>query len=98
VVEYALGLAPKTASTNGLPFGELRGGFLTMTYTKNRSASDVIVTPEVSTDLILWQNGPGFIEEMTIAQGAAFQTNRARDLTPATSATNRFLRLKVTLP
>jgi hypothetical protein len=69
-----------------------------MTYTKNRAASGVVFTPEVSSDLNLWQGGPSFIEETLLGEDTLTQTVRARDLVPVTSATNRFLRLKVTLP
>jgi len=98
LLEYALGLPPKTFGRNGLPFGELLGGYLTLTFNKNRIATDVVFTPQVSSNLSLWKDGPVFIEQTLLSEDAATQTLRAHDLKPITNASKRFMRLKVALP
>ncbi len=98
LLEYALGLPPKTADINDLPTGAINSGSLTLTFNKNRAASDVVFTPEVSSDLSLWQSGPAFIEQTLLSEDTATQTLRALDLTPIANAPRHFMRLKVTLP
>ncbi len=97
-LEYALGLAPKTSDTSGAIPGALLGGYFTLTFAKQKGATDVTVIPEVSSDMSVWQSGPAFIEQTIAAEDAITQTIRARDLTPAGPAGKRFLRLKVTRP
>lgn len=63
LLEYALALEPKTASRLGLPvMGEesINGEtHATFTFTKPRVIDDISYTVQVSTDLEIWNSGPG---------------------------------------
>ena len=59
LVEYALGLDPLNTDATGLPIPALAGDFLTLTYTKNKAATDITVTAEVSSDLVNWSRFTG---------------------------------------
>jgi len=59
LLEYALGLNPNAASVSGLPAVGQTNGFLTLTYMRVNSATDINYLPEVSGDLINWNGGTG---------------------------------------
>lgn len=52
LLDYALGHAP--GESGGLPLITLDNGILTISYTQNLAADDVVVFPEWSTDLVEW--------------------------------------------
>lgn len=93
LVEYALGLEPKTASASGLPQVSVQGSEWWFTYTRPSDRADVTYTVEVSTNLSTWGT-TGITHERT-ATGAT-ETWRAR-LT-ITAGQSAFFRLKVDRP
>lgn len=93
-MEYALGLNPNVGDPSGLPTGVIEGGFLTMTYTRNKNA-DVQWIVEVSGDLINWDSGPSFATESMQTDNGTIQTWKATDSVPITGATRRHMRVKV---
>src|SRR5882724_5559119 len=98
LLEYALGLNPNVANVSGLPAVGLTNGFLTLTYTRVNSATDITYLPEVSGNLINWNNGPGFVNQSVLASNSVFQTIQARDLVPVGGAPSRFIRLHIAHP
>jgi len=98
LLEYALGLNPNVAAVSGLPAVGQTNGFLTLTYTRVNSATDISYLPEVSGDLVNWNGGPGFVSQTVPASNSILQTIQARDLVPMGGATNRFIRLHITHP
>lgn len=54
IMEYVLGTSP-AAANNDLPLAGTDGGFLTFSLT-HRDRDDVVLTPEVSTDLNVWSS------------------------------------------
>jgi hypothetical protein len=62
--EYALNGNPASADTSILPdLGEVQivdERFLSIVVSKNPSATDVVYTAEMSTDLVQWDSGSGF--------------------------------------
>jgi hypothetical protein len=100
LLKYYLGLpggAP--APANRLPTGSLLPvsgqSYLSMTYTRDKLANDVDCIPEVSTNLVSWSSGPAAtVVEQSVDLGALVQVT-VRDLTPATGATHRFMRLRL---
>ena len=104
LAKYALGLAPKANGTNGLPtVGFTAAGssnFLTLTYSRSLAATDVTYVVEVSGDLQTWSSGANETATVSTSNNAAgtMQTVVQRDLTPTSSAGQRFIRLRLSQP
>ncbi len=104
LLEYALGLDPRSAGTAGLPvvgvgrFGT--GQNLTLTYTRLIAATDVTYLAQVSGDLSTWTTGADIVETLSTTNNAdgRTQTVVVRDLTQMSAASSRFIRLLVTRP
>ncbi len=104
LMKYALGLNPKINGTNALPtisytaVGSSK--FLTLTYNKWLASSDIVYAVEVSGELYAWSSGASYTTTVSTTNNAAgtMQTVVQRDLTPISSATQRFIRLKITRP
>jgi hypothetical protein len=90
LVEYALGLGPKTASTTGLPEVTADATHWIYTYTRPEGRTDVTCTVEVSVDLSGW--GAPTVAGVLVSANAGVETWQAKQL--LTSA-NTFFRLKV---
>jgi hypothetical protein len=91
LLEYALGLEPKSVSTAGLPGVGVAGSDWTYTYTRPADRTDVIYTVEYSTNLSTWSTS-GVAHELVSSSGG-IETWRTRY--PLASATNCYFRLKV---
>lgn len=92
LVEYALGLNPKTANTTGGPTLTLEGGHWTLTYTRPASRADVTYAVQFSINLASWSTTG--VTHTLVATAGGVETWRATY--PAASAPNCFLRLMVT--
>ena len=99
LLKYAMGLSPKLQASAPLIAGEIRalagGQHLVMTFTRAKSATDVLVTPEVSGDLRDWHSGPDYTEEIEVRDQGATERVAVRDRLPLDQAQQRFMRLKV---
>ena len=104
LMKYAIGLDPHTPSVQGLPkVGVLTTGtnsFLTLKYNQYIFASGITLFPEVSSDLQTWQSGTGTTTVLGVSDNAdgVTQSVIVQDLTPISSSSKRFIRLKVTKP
>jgi alpha-L-arabinofuranosidase len=96
LMEYALGLPPKTASTSGLPTvgRQVISGkaYQTLSFTKIRALTDVSYVVEVSDDLDAWAASTARMDDGSTDQ-AVF-----RDLVAVEDGPERFIRLRVTRP
>lgn len=92
LVEYALGLDPKAASTTGLPVAAVSGSYLTMTVNKNPNATDVTYSVEVTGNL--GANSWSTAGTTVLVNNAT--TLVVRDNTTVGGANSRFMRLRVT--
>ncbi len=96
LTKYAMGLPPHTSSAAGGPllgFQSLSGkSYLSLTFTRQITLSDIQYVVEVSSDLQNWQSGSSFT--LRTDDGT---TSRAtyRDLTAIQDAPHRFIRLKI---
>lgn len=90
LVEYALGLDPKSAAASGLPQVTVQGSEWWFTYTRPSDRADLTYVVETSTNLSTWGT-TGITHERT-ATGAT-ETWRAR--LSITAGQNAFFRLKV---
>jgi sugar lactone lactonase YvrE len=93
LLKYAFGLDPHVPAVTGLPTPGFGGGQLTLTYTKVLAATDLVYTPEWSTDLKVWI--PAGITEEILSDNGTIQRIRAAVPVGVTKA--KFLRLNVTL-
>jgi hypothetical protein len=112
LLEYAFALDPTAASTNGLPSGCLtaagRTNYLTLTFQRPASATDLTYEALVSGDLHTWLAGCSFSgTDITTTSNAALvsrgtnnlvETIVVRDTTPVSAAASRFMKVQVTNP
>jgi hypothetical protein len=89
LIEYALGLPPKTPGPSPVTAGSL-GGYLSVTFNKSPAATDITWGAQVTEDLSIWQ--PAHIDTNTTT------TFTARDTVLMSGADRRFIRLKITRP
>ena len=104
LIKYALNLQAFNTGLGGLPTQGMMtlGGtnYLTLSFTQNKSATDITYYTEVSGNLLTWQSGVGF----TVKEGPPLdnlngtQTVLERDLIPMDGSSRRFIRLRVTKP
>ena len=113
LVEYALGLDPLSPGTVAIPKLGSANGYLTLTFTRPLSATDVSYIVQVSSDLATWNDGSlytaagnvptnAFTTELSRTASGGNETIVVRDntlmSTAISTATPRFLRLKFTRP
>ena len=99
LIKYALGLDPYApAAGSQLPtpsIVQVSGqNYLALAVSRTAQASDVTYAIEVSGDLLTWTSGPPYTVTITNTQTQFV----ARDNTPVSTATSRFIRLRVTDP
>lgn len=91
LVEYALGLNPRSASTVGVPAASTTASDWVFTYTRPASATDVTYTVEFSTNLTSWSSAAVTHEFVSTSSGV--ETWRGR--VPLSTATSAFFRLRI---
>lgn len=87
LLEFALGFDPKVPNANALPVAVKAGGYLTISYLPNASATDVNIVVEASTDLVRWSGAD--VEQLNVVPPTY------RYDIPLTQADRAFLRLRV---
>jgi hypothetical protein len=97
LLEYACSLDPKSPNSSTLPTQTgVENGFLTLTYSRSKGASDLAYFVEVSADLLNWVSGVPYTSTPTIlSDDGITQTLKVKDLTPASTSGGRFIRLRV---
>jgi hypothetical protein len=96
LMEYALGLEPKSFSASGLPvLGQQQVGgknYLTLTFPKPRVIGDVQYTVLVSDDLATWHSGASYA--VRVDDGST-DTAVFRDMTAIGDTARHFMKLQV---
>ena len=92
LLEYAFHTDPNVASVTALPHVGMESGFVTLTYTKLMSATDLSYTVEESATLASW--APATVTEQVVATSGVTSTIKAK--VAITTETQKFLRLSVT--
>lgn len=95
LMKYALALDPKVCGTGHLPIAADRDGYLTLTYRKNKLASDLTYTAMAGEDL----SDDGWSEAITVVSQTdegMYWMITVRDNVTQTGHPTRFMRLKVT--
>jgi hypothetical protein len=96
LMEYALGLDPRVADVQGRPAARLEDGFLVLTYSRNKEATDVVLGVEAATTLEgLWSSAG--LTQQVISDDVVIQTMKVIDSVAVGTAESRFLRLTVIL-
>jgi hypothetical protein len=100
LMKYALGLDPKKMDAAGLPSPALLSGYLTLTFNRQKIATDITYHVEASFDFNAW---PEIWNSSGVAYGggsASAQPVTVSDTVPISTvhAGGRFLRLKITRP
>jgi hypothetical protein len=100
LMKYALGLDPKKMGVPGLPSSGRTSGYLTLTFNRQKIATDITYHVEASSDLKSW---PEIWNSSGVPYGggnASAESVTVSDTVPISSITKggRFLRLEVTRP
>ncbi len=99
LLEYALGLDPRTPGRAGLPMVSRTtvgsSSYLTLTYTKVKADTDLTYVVEVSGDLQTWNSGSAYTTDVSTVDQGTTQQVTTRDRTPVTAGARRFMRLRV---
>lgn len=113
VTEYLLKTDPASASSTPVLGGGIQtlsvdpgpglppvpGDYLTLTFTRDPGADDVIYTPEVSTDLGLWSASMADLLRVSVTPNAnGTQTELWRSTVPVTGDHRRYGRIRVAVP
>jgi len=102
LMKYLTDQDPNTVSTGSIStqgFTQIGAyHYLTLTYTRYKAATDLMVYPEVSGDLSNWASDAGSVQQTITADDGQVQTIVAQDLTPLQTATQRYIRLRVSRP
>jgi uncharacterized delta-60 repeat protein len=104
LMEYAMGTSPNSFSSVPLVVGGIWPAsgspqYPTLSYRQNLAATDVHFIVQVSTDMVVWSDGPSFTTLVnTIQNGDNTQTVQERSNQPIGSASTQFLRLKLVSP
>ena len=100
LLDYAFNLNPNLHNNqSALPQISVSGGYLSLTYTRNSTASDLTYTVEVSSDLLAWKSGIGYTSPpLILSDNGVTQQIQVSDLTSSTIENKRFIRLRVTDP
>ncbi len=93
LLEYALGNSPVVANKSGIT-GTISSGYLVMTYTLAKGATDITAQPERSADLFTWSNQG--ITTQVVSDDGTIQTIQAS--VPVSTNARVYLRLHVTRP
>lgn len=97
LAEYALGLDPLVAGTNGLPWCEMTATeppFFTLGASRNPHATDIGLVVETSSNLVDWLSGPAHTTTLDDTPTLL----RVRENSPAISNSLRYLRLRIVQP
>ena len=94
LMKYALALDPMTCGTDGLPTVAQQDGYLTLTYRKNKTATDVTYTVQAADSLDGETWAPATTVLSQTDQGDHWLVT-VRDTVPYAGLARRFMRLQV---
>ncbi len=98
LAEYGMGLDPKTAGAIGQPTASVTNDYLTFSYRENKQATDVTYNVEACSNLASNSWSSTGLTELSRVDSNTFWYVTIRDNVPINSATNRFMRLRITRP
>jgi hypothetical protein len=92
LVKYALGLAPFTSYSN-IFNPQIVNGYFTVTCTESLSATDVSVAFQYSNDLVTWNSGPAYIQQISSVYEGAAALATWQAAAPLSAAGHAYVRL-----
>jgi hypothetical protein len=94
LMKYAMKLDPKSNGVANLPRSSAQNGYLNLTYRRNKLASDLTYTVQVTSDLTSaeWQDAGVVISQ---SDEGEYSMVTVRDIQPMHNQSKRFMRLKV---
>ena len=93
LMKYAIALDPMASGTGGLPTASPQGGYLMLTYQKNKQAADVIYTVQSSDSLTgIWATATTVTAQ---SDQGTYTLVTVRDTVPQARHPHRFMRLQV---
>ena len=94
LMKYALSLAPLGDASAGLPRAAIQGGYLTLTYRKNKQATDLTYTVQAGDSIGegSWTLAPTVVEQ---TDAGDYWLVTVRDNVPIAGHPRRFMRLQV---
>lgn len=94
LMKYAMKLDPKSSGVANMPRSSAQDGYLTLTYRRNKLASDLTYTVQVTSDLTSaeWQDAGVVISQTDEGE---YWVVTVRDVQPMHNQSRRFMRLKV---
>lgn len=97
ILEYALGSNPHVSDAKSVnePMGTVIDGKLTIAYTRNVAAEDLIYFVEVSSDLATWTYGSSSVAFVAETGNDLFRTVLIADLTSSLPTVPHFIRLRI---
>jgi hypothetical protein len=94
LLEYAFDLNPNLANT--LPGPTTENGYLTLTYTRVKAATDITYRPEVTGTMPGgWTNN---VVTVSVTDQGATELIKVRDTVPMSGAATRFIRVRISRP
>jgi hypothetical protein len=100
LVKYALGMNPTVPSTSGLPEMKITNNRLSLTFNRQKSATDIVYEVQAAGDLfgfsnatVLWSSASNAYVGTNASQAVTVQ-----DTETTTSTNRRFMRLQITRP
>jgi hypothetical protein len=101
LLKYAFNLNPTESEVQGLPVASMMApgdgkSYLTISYTQLQSATDILYTVQVSSDLVNWISGSSATKQVSsVSNNDGTSTVVVRDLTPVSSGGARFIRVQI---
>ncbi|MEI7954768.1 MAG: cadherin-like beta sandwich domain-containing protein [Verrucomicrobiota bacterium] len=98
LMKYAMALSPMASATGNLPTSSRQAGYLTLTYRKSKTASDVTYTVQASDSLSsnAWTPAATVLSQTDPTQGGgSYWLVTVRDNVPYATHPQRFMRLQV---
>jgi hypothetical protein len=93
LLKYALGLAPKVPAFAPLA-PALGAGKFAVSYTKSLTAIDVSLDLEWSSDLVTWQSGPAYFQQLSAVDQGAVELITMQGTAPVSATSQGFVRLR----
>jgi hypothetical protein len=96
LLEYACGFEPKNAASGVMPSGDATGTHFTLKYRESKTATDVTFHVEACNDMASWSSA-GLFEIGRVNSNTYWEVT-VRNAESIASATNRFMRVRISRP
>jgi phosphodiesterase/alkaline phosphatase D-like protein len=101
LVKYALGMNPTVPATNGLPEMKVTNNKLSLTFNRQKSATDIVYEVQAAGDLFGFSNATVLWSSASNAYGGgtnSSQTVTVEDTASTATTNRRFMRLQISRP